>query len=252
MNRTHQATRRAFLIGTCATTLLGLTGLTGCNRISSDPDDKVTEDGTTSGDDEPLTLPDACPDPQSPFAVDERINVHTIDDYLNAKNVVFRDMRLIKDPAAYEDIGGSADLNTTIEGFKIVPFPYVGTLAPLPVSGAYDGERLYDIEWGEGIEILAATARFDQSEQILEELFPKDKDIVLMCGGGGYAGMMRSLLIYLGWNPDRIYNLGGMWDYEGDHVIELIYYDDDGNPCYYLWRADIAPIEFDQLNAVSS
>ena len=48
-------------------------------------------------------------------------------------------------------------------------------------------------------------------KEILEDLFPKDKKIFLMCGGGGYAGMMKNLLISLGWNQDNIYNVGGYW-----------------------------------------
>lgn len=228
----------------CAAGAVSALGLTGCSTADSAAPQAAAPDANP--------LPAASPDPESPFAVDTSVNVGTIDGFLGRGDTVYRDMRLVKDPANYADIGGSSNLETTIEGFRIVAFPYVGTLAPLPVSGAYDGDRLFDIEWGEGIEILSATPRYEQSEQILEEVFPKDKNIVLMCGGGGYAGMMQALLIHLGWDASKIYNIGGMWDYAGDNVIELVYYDDGGEPHFYLWRADMTPIEFDQLDAIAS
>lgn len=246
-SRTNAAFSRRTFGTLCAVGAVSALGLVGCSQAEPIADDASQVEAPAAG-----PLPAASPDPESPFAVDAAVNVSTIDGFLGRDDTVYRDMRLVKDPANYVDIGGSSNLETTIGGFRITPFPYVGTLPALPVSGAYDGDRLFDIEWGEGIEILSATPRYEQSEQILEEVFPKDKNIVLMCGGGGYAGMMRSLLIYLGWDPAKIYNIGGMWDYAGDNVIELVYYDDAGEPHFYLWRADMTPIEFDQLDAVAS
>lgn len=197
-----------------------------------------------------VALPPADPDPDNSFGVDKNINMGTIDQYLGLPNVAYRDMRLVFDPADYAAIGGSSDLEFALKGFLITPMPYMGTLAPLPVSGAYAGDRLFDIEWGEGIEILSATPRYQQSQQIIEDLFPKDQDILLMCGGGGYAGMMRSLLIYLGWDPSRVYNIGGMWDYAGYESIELMYVKEDGTTDYFLWRADMPMFDFSQYSAI--
>lgn len=190
-------------------------------------------------------LPPADPDPTSPFAVDRRVNMETIDEYLGIPGVVYRDMRMVDDPAAYGDIGGDPKLSMMIDGFTVAPFPFIGSLAPLPVAGAYEGPSLFDVQWGEGIEVLGATARYTQSLQFLEEVFPKDKQIVLMCGGGGYAGMMRSLLVYLGWEADRIYNAGGFWEYEGDRAVQIIAYNEAGSPIeYFLWRAPVVTIDF--------
>ena len=85
---------------------------------------------------------------------------------------------------------------------------------------------------------------------ILEELFPKDQAIFLMCGGGGYAGMMKELLIYLGWDPELLYNVGANWTYTGDHAQELVIYpeDADGEKIYATWRADYAYLDFDRLH----
>ena len=43
-----------------------------------------------------------------------------------------------------------------------------------------------------------------------------------MCGGGGYAGMTKALLINLGWDEKKLYNIGGNWAYQGKHGYELI------------------------------
>jgi hypothetical protein len=87
---------------------------------------------------------------------------------------------------------------------------------------------------------------------IMEELFPKDKAIFLMCGGGGYAGMTKQLLICLGWDENKIYNTGANWNYTGDHALELVVYpeDKDGNKIYATWRADYAYIDFERLHPI--
>lgn len=192
-------------------------------------------------------LPAADPDPESQFFVDSNVNVDTIDGYLDLEGVVYRDMRLFDDPARYEAIGGNSKLAMMIRGFKVVPYPWIGTLDELPVEGKYDGPRLFDVEWGENLAVRSAKANYTQSMQVLEELFPKDKAIILMCGGGGYAGMMRQLLIHLGWDAEKLYNIGGEWAYGGDNLVQLISYADPDRPEYYLWRADIADIDFGLL-----
>ena len=196
-------------------------------------------------------LPAASPDPESMFGVDANVNMDTIDDYLGLRGVAYRDMRMLKDPADYASIGGDSLLSVAIEGFEVVPMPYVGTLQELPVSGAYDGDRLFDITWADDGTVAQATPRYAESQQIVEDLFPRDEPIVLCCGGGGYAGMMRQLLIYLGYDASRLYNAGGVWDYTGYYPVELAKYDDaTGDTTYFMWRAVMADIDFDQLTAV--
>ena len=91
---------------------------------------------------------------------------------------------MLFDPADYAAIGGEADLTRTIEGFKIVPFPYIAALPVLPVSGAYNGDCLFTVTWNESGAIASAEANYMESMRFLEELFPKDKAIFLMCCGG--------------------------------------------------------------------
>ena len=198
-------------------------------------------------------LPAPAPDANSMFGVDSNINVGTIDNYLDRDDVVYRDVRMLFDPADYAAIGGDADLSATIRGFKIVPYPYLATLSELPVANAYDGDKLFNLTWNEDGSIATAEPNYAESMLILEDLFPKDKPIFIMCGGGGYAGMTKSLLIFLGWDENLLYNIGGNWEYTGDNAVELIVYPEDANEenIYATWRADYATIDFSRLHAAA-
>ena len=198
-------------------------------------------------------LPASEPDETNMFGVDKNINMETLDQYLGRDDVAYRDVRMLFDPADYAAIGGNADLASTVEGFRIVPYPYLATLSALPVAGAYDGDTLYTLTWNEDGSIATATANYEESMLVLEDLFPKDKAIFLMCGGGGCAGMTKSLLIFLGWDPALLYNVGGNWSYQGDHGVELIQYSEDanGNDYFATWRADYAYIDFSRLHPVA-
>jgi hypothetical protein len=201
----------------------------------------------------PAPLPKAQTDENSQFGVDKNINMETIDQYLFREDVVYRDVRMLFDPADYAAIGGEADLTRTIEGFKIVPYPYLATLSQLPVGGAYNGECLFTVEWTAEGEVASAKANYRESMMILEELFPKDKAIFLMCGGGGYAQMTKELLVFLGWEEALLYNIGANWTYTGAHALELIVYPEyaDEQNIYATWRADYAYIVFDKLQALT-
>ena len=98
-----------------------------------------------------------------------------------------------------------------------------------------------------------ATDYYRESMMILEELFPRNKAIFLMCGGGGYAQMTKELLIFLGWEESKLYNIGANWTYTGDHALELIVYPEyaDEQNIYATWRADYAWIPFEKLQALT-
>lgn len=220
----------------CIVFLLPLALLAGCAADSG-------------GEPHQTDLPPAQPATDDMFGVDVNINQSNIDDYLGRDDVAYRDIRMLFDPADYAAIGGEADLTRTIEGFKVVPFPYIGTLGDLPVDGAYDGPALFDVEWAPDGTVLTMAPRYEESRMIIDELFPQDKAIFLMCGGAGYSGMMRQMLIHLGWNESKIYNIGGNWEYQGEHRLELVVHPEkaDGDPIYATWRADYAYIDFDKL-----
>ena len=176
------------------------------------------------------------------FGVDKNVNVGTIDKYLNIEGVVYRDMRLLVDSQGYDDLTSTSSgmLTGTIEGFRISPLPYIanlweGMLPPPVLDNPVDIEYtpLYNVVWAEDGSITSISENYEESKYVLEEIFPKDKIIFLMCGGGGYAWMTKQILIKLGYNQDKIYNLGGFWGYEGEHAVEMVsHYDKNNNGAY--------------------
>ena len=57
------------------------------------------------------SIPEPDADLDSMFGVDKNINILTIDKYLGREDTVYRDMRVLFDPADYAAIGGDADLS---------------------------------------------------------------------------------------------------------------------------------------------
>ena len=175
---------------------------------------------TACGDSQPKELPkpEITGGARGEMGIDKNINEATIDQYLGREDAVYRDMRMLEDPAQYENIGGDRFLSGYIEGFEVVPLPYIMPVNGLPmaVGETYSGDTLfgYNDDWD-------FVPLYEESMSILEELFPKDKVIFLMCGGGGYAGMTKNFLVSLGWDPDKIYNVGGYWFYNGEHNVQV-------------------------------
>jgi len=222
-----------------------LSAVTACSKQNNS---KANESDTPYKE-----LPAPEPDGSSQFGVDKNINQETIDEWLFRSDVAYRDVRMLFDPAEYGSIGGEADLTATIEGFKVIPYPYIGTLQSLPVANAYTGNKLFEVVWTDDGHVVSAQPLYEESMMIMEELFPKDKAIFLTCGGGGYANMTKQLLIFLGWDEGKLYNIGANWTYKGDHALEIVVYpeDKDGHNIYATWRADYAYIGFDKLNPLT-
>lgn len=179
----------------------------------------------------------------SQFGIDKNINEATIDDYLNRPDSVYRDMRMLKDPGNYEAIGGDSYLSGFVRGFEVVPYPYLVNVTGLPeeVGQTYTGKTLF-VKDKDG----HYTANYQESLDILE-LFPKDKNIFLMCGGGGYAGMTKDLLTQLGWDANKIYNVGAYWSYKGNNNVEVKRTKGDG-VSYDFWKVPYHEIDFKTLH----
>jgi hypothetical protein len=224
-----------------------------CTLCTACRNNQLVENGTndTAQNSEPAEAGDvSLPNATEGFAEDENINQTTIDGLLGRSDTVYRDMRMILDPANYEAIGGKPALTQTIKGFKVVPFPYIATLPSIPVDGGYTGETLFAVLWNDDNTVAEAVANYEESFLILEDLFPKDKALFLMCGGGGYAGLMKALLIHFGWDPERIYNVGANWAYEGNHAQIIAFNSsvEPENPVMKTWLIDYAYIDFSLMH----
>ena len=157
---------------------------------------------------------------------------------------MYRDLRMLKDPGNYEAIGGDSYLSGFVNGFSVVPFPYIVNVTGLPeaVGGTYAGPTLFR-HHSDG----SYTENYAESMDIIEGLFPKDKVIFLMCGGGGYSGMMKNMLVALGWDESKIYDVGGYWFYEGDNAVEVKRVLDNGETVYDFYKVPYHEIDFEGL-----
>ncbi len=190
-----------------------------------------------------LPKPETTSGERGELGIDKNINESTIDNYLNRPDSVYYDVRMLEDPADYAAIGGDSHLSGIVNGFEVVPYPYLVNVQNLPesVGKTYDGPTLYTEKDG------SYTPNFKESEQILSDLFPKDKNIFLMCGGGGYSGMLKNMLINLGWDANKIYVVGGYWFYDGKNRIEI------RNPdnTYSFWKVPYHEINFENLTKLN-
>lgn len=188
-----------------------------------------------------LPLPEVTGGERGMLGIDKNINEETIDKYLNRSDSVYRDMRMLKDPGNYEAIGGDSYLSGFIKGFEVVPYPLLTEVKGLPkeVGDSYKGKTLFKEKDGKYI------ANYKESLEILEYYFPKDKNIFLICGGGGYAGMTKNLLVSLGWDENKIYNVGGYWYYNGKNNVEV-----KNNDSYDFYKVTYHDIDFKNLTEV--
>ena len=179
-----------------------------------------------------LPAPETSEGQRGQLGIDKNINESNIDEYLGRPDAVYRDMRMLEDPGDYEAIGGDYYLSGFVRGFEVVPFPYIVNVSGLPeqVGDTYVGKTLFTNKDGK------YTANYEESMQILEALFPKDKVIFLMCGGRGYAGMMKDLLVALGWDGSKIYNVGGYWNYDGENNVRVRRTNSDGDIVYDFYK----------------
>lgn len=191
-----------------------------------------------------LPAPEVSDGQRGELGIDKNVNEATIDKYLGRSDAVYRDLRMLKDPGNYEAIGGDSYLSGFVNGYEVVPLPYIVNVTGLPaeVGDTYDGDTLFT-DKGNGNYV----ANYKESMEILEALFPKDKVIFLMCGGGGYSGMMKNMLVALGWDGSHIYNTGGYWFYEGDNNVTVKRVNADGKTVYDFYKVPYHEIDFDVL-----
>lgn len=191
-----------------------------------------------------LPKPELSEGQRGELGIDKNVNESTIDSYLGRSDAVYRDLRMLEDPGNYEAIGGDSKLSGFVRGFEVVPFPYIVNVTGLPeaVGGTYSGPTLFH-QHSDG----SYTANYVESMDILEGLFPRDKVLFLMCGGGGYSGMMKKMLVSLGWDESKIYDVGGYWFYEGENKVDVKRKLADGTVVYDFYKVPYHEINFEEL-----
>ncbi|MBQ1344394.1 hypothetical protein IIY59_01545 [Candidatus Saccharibacteria bacterium] len=190
-----------------------------------------------------LPKPELSEGQRGELGIDKNINEENIDAYLGRSDSVYYDMRMLIDPANYSAIGGDSYLSGYVRGFEVIPYPLLTNVEGLPeaVGKSYSGDTLFTNKNGK------FTANYKESKQIIQDLFPKDKNIFLMCGGGGYAGMTKDMLVKMGWDKDKIYVVGGYWYYSGKNNVEVKQKNDDGKDYYAFWKIPYHDLDFSKL-----
>ena len=94
------------------------------------------------------------------------------------------------------------------------------------------------------------TPNYKESMDILESIVPKDKNIFIICGAGGYAGQVKHMLVKLGWDEDKVRDIGGYWYYEGKNAIQ-VKETIDGKEYYNFSKVPYYDIDFDSLTEVN-
>ncbi len=63
---------------------------------------------------------------------------------------------------------------------------------------------------------------YEESDDILKALFPKDKTLFIMCQSGGRVAMLMNILKARGWDMSKVYNIGGMAQYTSAEYKSII------------------------------
>lgn len=187
------------------------------------------------------------------YGIDKNINETTIDKYLNRTDTVYRDVRMLIDTASWENKGGDRYLSGYIKGFEVIPAPflanytkeYIDQKKKENVDGLYTGKTLFHYE----NDIY--TPNYEESMTILENIFPKDKNIFIMCGAGGYAGQIKNMLIKLGWDSNKLYDIGGYWYYTGNNDIKTTY-ESNGKIKHNFSNVPYFNIDFNTLTEIKN
>ena len=115
--------------------LLSLLLVVGCGKKEEKVDDSLPKPEVSEGQ-------------RGELGIDKNINESNIDDYLGRDDAVYRDMRMLVDPAKYENIEGDSYLSGFVKGFEVVPLPYLVNVKGLPeaVGDTYKGKTLFTLK----------------------------------------------------------------------------------------------------------
>ena len=119
------------------------------------------------------------------------INKDNIDQYLNREDVLYIDTRNYEAYAAKH-----------FRNFECIPF--------FALVYAMDGSKGVQLYHSDENNTKEPVPTYEESDDVLEMLFPKDKTLFLMCQSGGRVAMLMNILEARGWDMSKVYNITGM------------------------------------------
>lgn len=128
------------------------------------------------------------------------INNENLLDYLNRDDVYYIDLR---------DFGDYAKKH--FRNFECIPYFAL----------------IYSKEGGEGItqlysgDVTDPVATYEESDELLEVFFPKDKTLFLMCQSGGRVAQMMNILKAKGYDMSKVYNITGMGNFTDPKYADI-------------------------------
>ena len=144
--------------------------------------------------------------PDSPLASDSPLSSENIDDYLFLKDVMYVDLRSFEQQLT----------EGSIAGFKVIPFYEVIVWWENKENVLYTmkkPEEGFDSYLGDEGSFFP---NYQESEEVLNSIFPKNKQIVFMSTAGVEAAYMINLLKQCGYDASLLYNAGTFTNAIGD------------------------------------
>jgi len=131
------------------------------------------------------------------------IGPHNLLEYLNRPDIFYIDTR---DHNDY--------MKKHFRNFEVVPF--FGLVFNADANEDASLPHLYGGTPTEPVPV------YEESDELLEVLFPKDKTLFIMCQSGGRVGMLMNILKARGWDMSKVYNIGGMAQYTAPEYRSII------------------------------
>ncbi len=191
--------------------LLVMLILVSCGAPANKPADAPANEGNKTEANAPADVAEApavaeLPAPRNTdgdfSAEGSNINNTNLKDYLNREDTVYIDVR---------DYGDYTKKH--FKNFEIIPyFAYIFN----EQAGQEGFPQLY------GGTLEAPVAAYESSDAILEALFPKDKNLMIICQSGGRVAMLMKILEQKGYDMNKVYNIGGMAQYTAEEYRDLI------------------------------
>ncbi|MBR0254071.1 MAG: rhodanese-like domain-containing protein, partial [Synergistaceae bacterium] len=122
------------------------------------------------------------------------VNSENLKQYLGRTDVAYIDIRDFEDYAKKH-----------LKNFECIPY-----LSLIFNADAHKDSSLPQLYGGTTDNPIPV---YKESDEILAALFPKNKNIFLMCQGGGRVNNMMKILSARGWDMSKVYNIGGMAHY---------------------------------------